>query len=142
VLTLGAEFIDNVHQDQQFRYLNPTVPVFAAHRASTQEAVYVQDEIKIRPWLIANGGLRFDRYEEFSRTTPRAALIVMPSASQSFNVRRSVPCAKRLRAQSFYFGDAPRACVRSRLILMSSWGALHERLAANLRLDLRTTPTT
>jgi len=44
----------------------------------------LQDEIKIRPWLLVNAGIRHDRYQRFSRTTPRGAVIVMPSANQSF----------------------------------------------------------
>ena len=53
-------------------------------RSSTQQAVYVQDEIKLGRWVIINAGLRYDRYEEFFRVTPRAALIVLPSSTQSF----------------------------------------------------------
>ena len=34
-------------------------------------------------WFIVNAGLRYDGYEEFLRVTPRAALIVLPSSTQS-----------------------------------------------------------
>ena len=53
-------------------------------RSSTQQAAFVQDEIKLGRWVIINAGLRYDRYEEFFRVTPRAALIVLPSSTQSF----------------------------------------------------------
>ncbi|HET9270413.1 MAG TPA: TonB-dependent receptor, partial [Vicinamibacterales bacterium] len=47
-------------------------------------ALYVQNETRVTRWLIANAGLRYDRYEQFDRVTPRAAVIVLPSSSQSF----------------------------------------------------------
>ncbi len=59
------------------------MPVLDSHRSSTQHAVYVQDEIKLARWFIVNAGLRYDGYEEFVRVTPRAALIVLPSSTQS-----------------------------------------------------------
>jgi outer membrane receptor protein involved in Fe transport len=107
VLTTGAELIDNIHQDQGFKYLNPVTPVFDIHRSSIQQAAYVQDEIKLVPWLLANGGLRYDRYEDFTRVTPRAALIATPSPSQSFKYLYGgafrAPNSYELNA--FYFGD-------------------------------------
>ena len=56
---------------------------FALAQSSRQGAAYVQDEIRLRPWLIVNAGLRHDRYPRFNRTTPRGAVIVMPSANHS-----------------------------------------------------------
>jgi outer membrane receptor for ferrienterochelin and colicins len=102
-LTAGAEFIDNLHQDQQSRYL-----AFDTTRSAIQEAAYVQDEIKIRPWLIANAGLRFDHYDDFQRVTPRAALIVMPSSSQSFKYLYggAFRAPNAYERNTFYFGDS------------------------------------
>ena len=48
-----------------------------------QHAVYAQDEIRLARWLIINAGLRYDGYAKFQRVTPRAALIVLPSSTQS-----------------------------------------------------------
>jgi outer membrane receptor for ferrienterochelin and colicins len=79
----GVEFIDNVHQDQSASYVDPPVPLLDSHRSSTQHAFYAQDEIRLARWLIINAGLRYDGYEEFRRVTPRAALIVLPSSTQS-----------------------------------------------------------
>ena len=79
----GVEFIDNVHQDQTARYVDPPVLLLDSHRSSMQHAVYAQDEIRLARWLIVNAGLRYDGYEEFQRVTPRAALIVLPSSTQS-----------------------------------------------------------
>jgi outer membrane receptor for ferrienterochelin and colicins len=79
----GFEFIDNVHQDQKASYVDPPMVILDSVRSSTQRAVYAQDEIRLARWLIVNAGLRFDGYQEFQRVTPRAALIVLPSSSQS-----------------------------------------------------------
>ena len=59
-------------------------PQLDTDRSSLQQAVYLQHEIKLTRAVIINAGLRYDRYERFQRVTPRAALIVMPSATQSF----------------------------------------------------------
>jgi outer membrane receptor for ferrienterochelin and colicins len=107
LLTAGAEVIDNLHQDQQSRFLDPEMLLFSTHRSSLQTAVYLQDEIKLAPWLIANGGLRYDHYEDFTRATPRAALIALPSPNQSFKYLYGAafraPNAYELN--DFYFGQ-------------------------------------
>jgi outer membrane receptor for ferrienterochelin and colicins len=80
----GVEFIDNFAQDRRYVSSDAPSPLLDSERASTQHAIYVQDEIKIARWLIVNAGLRYDAYDEFVRVTPRAALIVLPSPMQSF----------------------------------------------------------
>jgi len=107
MLTAGAEFIDNIHQNQGFEYLNPVTPLFDIQRSSLQHAAYLQDEIKLTSWLLANGGLRYDNYEDFTRVTPRAALIATPSSNQSFKYLYGgafrAPNSYELNA--FYFGE-------------------------------------
>jgi iron complex outermembrane receptor protein len=104
----GIEFIDNLRQDQTSRYLNPPMLLLESNRSSVQHAAYLQDEIKVTPWLIVNGGLRYDGYEQFLRVSPRAALIFRPSETQSFKYLYGgafrAPNAYELNA--FYFGDA------------------------------------
>jgi outer membrane receptor for ferrienterochelin and colicins len=90
----GVQFIDNVHQDQTLRYSDSPSPVFDLRRSSTQQAIYIQDEIKLARWLIVNAGLRYDGYQAFTRVTPRAAFIFMPSSTQSLK---------------YLYGDAFRA---------------------------------
>lgn len=80
----GVEFIDNVQQDQTVRYVGHPELGFDKDRSSTQHAVYAEDEVKLTRWLIFNGGVRYDSYGEFLRVTPRTALILMPSSTQSF----------------------------------------------------------
>jgi iron complex outermembrane receptor protein len=84
VVRAGVEFIDNMRQDQITRFIEDPVPVLDFRDSSTQHAFYVQDEIKLSRWFIINAGLRYDAYTEFSRVTPRAALIFLPSSAQSF----------------------------------------------------------
>jgi len=82
-LTVGGEFVDNVNQNQWASYDFESDDNFVIDQSSRQGAAYVQDDVRVRPWLLLNGGLRYDRYAHFSRTTPRAAAIVMPSANHS-----------------------------------------------------------
>jgi len=103
----GVEFIDNVHQDQASRYVDPPLLLLDSRRSSKQHAAYAQDEIRLARWLIVNAGLRYDGYQTFHRVTPRAALIVLPSSTQSLKYLygrafRS-PSAFELTAE--YFGE-------------------------------------
>ena len=103
----GVELIDNVDQDQTGVSGEPPVVDLDRDLSSTQHAVYVQDEIRVARWLIVNAGLRYDGYAEFNRVTPRAALIVMPTSTQSFKYLYG----NAFRAPNFYelnpvyFGD-------------------------------------
>jgi iron complex outermembrane receptor protein len=107
LFTLGAQFIDNIRQNQHFGYIEPAVVLFATNRSSLQEAVYIQDEIKLARWLIANAGLRYDRYEAFERVTPRAALIIAPTSNQSLKYLygRAFRAPNEYERNVFYFGD-------------------------------------
>ena len=88
-------------------YVGDPVPVLDTDRSSLQEAVYLQHEVKLTRALIINAGVRYDRYEEFQRLTPRAALIFLPSATQSFKYLYGsafrAPNENELNA--VYFGD-------------------------------------
>ncbi|MFN2444596.1 MAG: TonB-dependent receptor plug domain-containing protein [Vicinamibacterales bacterium] len=113
-LTAGAEFIDNVQQNQEFRYLQPLNPpftLFATASSSTQHAFYAQDEIKPLRWLIVSAGLRYDGYDAFSRFTPRTALIVMPSSHQSFKYLygSAFRAPNTYELNSVYFGEQVRS---------------------------------
>ena len=103
----GFEYIDNVHQDQRSQYLNPVETYLDLNRRSQQTALYLQDEVKITPWLLGTVGLRYDGYEQFTRVTPRTALIAMPSPVQSykylFGSAFRAPNAYELNTA--YFGD-------------------------------------
>ena len=82
-------------------------PVFDIRHSSTQQAVYAQDEIKLGRWFIVNAGLRYDRYQQFVKVTPRAALIFLPSATQSFKYLygNAFRAPNEYELNAFYFGD-------------------------------------
>ena len=103
----GVELIDNMRQDQTTSFNDSPVLLLDSQRSSTQQAIYVQDEIKVAHRFIINAGLRYDGYESFHRVTPRAAFIFLPSSMQSLkylygNAFRA-PNAYELN--TFYFGD-------------------------------------
>jgi iron complex outermembrane receptor protein len=107
-LRAGVEFIDNLHQDQAANYTDPAFELLDSRRSSKQVAVYAQDEVKLSPWLILNGGLRYDSYEEFHRASPRAAVIVLPSSTESFKYLfgRAFRAPNQSELNTTYYGDS------------------------------------
>ena len=105
-LRAGAEFIDNLHQDQHASFVGP-VPFYDLPNSTTQQALYVQNESKLASWIIVNGGLRYDRYEQFDRVTPRGAVILLPSSAQSFKYLygRAFRAPNFYELNDFYFGE-------------------------------------
>jgi iron complex outermembrane receptor protein len=83
-LTAGGEIVANTTQRQWTSYNDPLVAGFDIDQSSRQGALFLQDEVRVRPWLLLNGGVRHDRYQRFARTTPRGGVIVIPSSNQSF----------------------------------------------------------
>ena len=107
-LRAGLEFIDNLHQDQTARFVDPAFDLLNSMRSSTQVAVYVQDEARVSQWLILNGGLRYDSYEEFHRASPRAAVIFLPRATESFKYLfgRAFRAPNQSETNTTYYGDS------------------------------------
>jgi outer membrane receptor protein involved in Fe transport len=76
LLTLGAEFRDNVRQNQKNYDIFPFYSYLNDHRNSQIWALYFQDEFSPVDNLIFNVGARYDYYYSFSGTfNPRLALI-------------------------------------------------------------------
>jgi outer membrane receptor for ferrienterochelin and colicins len=107
MLVAGVEFIENIDQNQSSRIIDPAVSLFSTDVSSTQQAVYIQDELKLGQHVILNGGLRYDRYDAFDRVTPRTALIVMPSPTRSFKYLygRAFRAPNAYERMDFYFGE-------------------------------------
>jgi iron complex outermembrane receptor protein len=113
VLTAGAEFVDNTmqRQTQSLTLSDQDVTIFDIANQSTQRAVYADDQVKVTPWLIVNGGLRYDGYERFTRVTPRSGVIVTPSSGQSFKYLygRAFRAPNEFELNSFQFGEGVTA---------------------------------
>lgn len=84
-LTVGAEFRDNISQEQKNYYTDRTLPpslltpILDDDRSSRVWALFFQDEFHLLDNLILNAGVRFDHYDTFGGTfNPRAALIYRP----------------------------------------------------------------
>jgi outer membrane receptor for ferrienterochelin and colicins len=108
ILRAGVEYIDNISQDRRGGFVGDPIPaLFDLKESSQQQALYVQDEIKISRWFIFNGGLRYDKYEQFDRVTPRAAFIFMPSSAQSFKYLfgNAFRAPNGWELNDFYFGE-------------------------------------
>ncbi len=76
---LGAEYIDNIHQDQLNYNVQPYSLFLDDRRRSTNWAFYAQDEFAISKRLILNAGIRYDHFGTFGDTTnPRLGLIYKP----------------------------------------------------------------
>jgi len=78
-LVVGAEYQDNLHQDQKNYNLDPYELFVDDRRNSYLVAGYIQDEITIFRNLLLNAGVRYDYYSTFGSTVnPRLALIYTP----------------------------------------------------------------
>jgi outer membrane receptor for ferrienterochelin and colicins len=106
-LRTGVEFINNVHQDQGLRYVDPAAVLLDSHESSLQHAVYAQDEIRLARWLIVNAGVRYDGYEQFRKVTPRTAVIVLPSsrASIKYLYGRAFRSPNAIELTTAFFGE-------------------------------------
>ncbi len=81
-LTAGVEYRNNFRQMQESYYVGGQ-SLLDADRASAVAGTFVQDEIALSDRVLVSGGLRYDHYREFSRVSPRAAVIFHPTANRS-----------------------------------------------------------
>lgn len=86
-LVVGAEYRDNLHQDQKNFDEEPFTLFVDDKRTSYLWALNVQDEVTIFSNLLLNAGVRYDRYSTFGSTTnPRLALIYTPLEMTTFKI--------------------------------------------------------
>jgi len=86
-LIAGAEFQENLRQDQTTYYVEPYSLALEDKRKSRIWAAYLQDEVTVTKSLILNAGVRYDHYGTFGGTAnPRLALIFMPADKSTIKV--------------------------------------------------------
>ena len=106
-LTAGGIFYDNVRQNQWYWYSDPAFESGDLFHSSRQGGAYIQDEIHVRPWLLLNGGVRYDQYENFGRATPRGAVIVSPRSGTSFKYLYGQAFRAPNAYELYYYGTTP-----------------------------------
>jgi iron complex outermembrane receptor protein len=78
-MIFGAEFQDNLKQNQENYFINPDLTALDDKRSSVNWGAYLQDEFTILENVILNAGIRYDRYQTFGgATNPRIGLIYRP----------------------------------------------------------------
>lgn len=89
-VTLGAEFRQDVRQQQTNYDIQPYHLFFDDHRSSTVGALYVQDQYSIRKNLVVVGGLRSDWHRRYGNTlSPRVGLLITPLPNTDVKVTYS-----------------------------------------------------
>ncbi len=77
-LSLGAEFRQNLAQNQKNVDVNPAAINLDDQRRSVNFGLFIQDEYHILKPLRISLGVRYDNYNVFSAVDPRAALVYNP----------------------------------------------------------------
>ncbi len=78
--TGGIEHRNNLRKNQYSYIREPYQPLWENRRQSTTTGLYVQDQWRVLPHVLLNGGLRLDHYNEFDDPVkPRVALIIQPT---------------------------------------------------------------
>jgi iron complex outermembrane receptor protein len=85
LLTAGAEVRHQVVGDQTSE--DNTGTIVDVRQPETMTGVYIQDEVRLAPWLIVNVGLRADRHPAFgTRTSPRVGAVLLPRPATSIKL--------------------------------------------------------
>jgi iron complex outermembrane receptor protein len=86
-LIVGAEFQDNLRQDQANYNVDPPASYLDDVQRSSLWASYLQDEITFSPAIMLNAGVRYDHYSTFGGTAnPRLALIFSPAEKSTIKL--------------------------------------------------------
>jgi iron complex outermembrane receptor protein len=108
-VTVGGELRDNFTQSQGATVNGTLDGGFAIDGSSVASAVYGQHEIALHRVLRTNLGLRYDGYGDWSRVTPRAAVIVTPSARQAIKYLYGTAFRAPNAYELYYYSEGERA---------------------------------
>ncbi len=106
-ITGGGIFYKNLRQNMSYSYSDPSIEGADLFHSSRHSGIYVQDEIRLFPWLLLNGGIRYDRYEQFGRATPRGAVIVSPWSGSSLKYLYGEAFRAPNAYELYYYGTTP-----------------------------------
>jgi iron complex outermembrane receptor protein len=105
-VTFGAEFRQDLSQQQTNYDIQPYYLYFDSHRTSRVGAIYFQDSFKIRANLSLIGGLRSDWYGFYGNTlSPRAGLHYFPTPNTDIKVNYSRAFREPNDYEAFYSGN-------------------------------------
>jgi outer membrane receptor for ferrienterochelin and colicins len=106
---IGGEVQDNLHQDQRNFDLEPRYVYLNLRRSSTRWAVYAQDEVRLADHVIANLGLRYDKYDQSGGdASPRLAVIYIPSSATSVKILAGSANRPPNQYEAYYSVEEPR----------------------------------
>lgn len=83
-LILGGELRHNARQNQGGAYIGLDEGAFAIAESSRAFGAFAQDDVRLGSHVLMTLGARYDAYEGTSRVSPRAALIISPTANEAF----------------------------------------------------------
>jgi iron complex outermembrane receptor protein len=108
-VTVGGELRDNFTQSQGATVNGTMDGGFAIEGSSVAAAVYGQHEVALHPVLRTSAGLRYDAYGDWSRVTPRAAVIVTPSMRQAVKYLYGTAFRAPNAYELYYYSEGTRA---------------------------------
>jgi len=106
-LTGGAEFRDNLRQNQLGYDVEPYAVSIDDRRSSTVGALYIQDELTLSQYLTISGGLRYDANSSSTGSTnARIAAIVKPIPQASLKILHGTAFRAPNPYELYYFPNA------------------------------------
>src|SRR5665213_294730 len=86
-IAAGAEYRDNIRQNQSDYDLNPYSLYLNDKRNSFIGGIYIQDEVPITKSLAMSAGIRYDYYSDVAASTdPRVALVYRPESKTNLKL--------------------------------------------------------
>jgi iron complex outermembrane receptor protein len=104
LLTFGTE----VRHQFRSRMTNSDITgtVLDINHPGTVSGVYAQDEMRLRPWLLINAGIRLDRHPSFGNyAAPRVGLVLMPRRSTAIKLLHGRAFRAPNPYERFYYNE-------------------------------------